>query len=146
MVKFTKQFEGQLVPEWKDAFVDYSQLKKELKKIHLLTNGVENKHTETSLIKTIKSSLGNLSLFGNKEREHSRAIKVLKLISILFDLANNYSLFCINDFDFLNRFIGSLLLQEETVTCMRRNFWRRLLMIPMLRKSSSCVWTHSLTK
>ncbi|KAG2281229.1 hypothetical protein Bca52824_052449 [Brassica carinata] len=76
MVKFTKQFEGQLVPEWKDAFVDYSQLKKELKKIHLLTNGVENKHTETSLIKTIKSSLGNLSLFGNKEREHSRAIKV----------------------------------------------------------------------
>ncbi|KAJ0242843.1 Phosphate transporter PHO1 1 [Hirschfeldia incana] len=78
MVKFTKQFEGQLVPEWKDAFVDYSQLKKDLKKIHLLTNEVEKKHTETetSLIKTIKSSLGKLSIFGNKERERSRAIKI----------------------------------------------------------------------
>ncbi|CAN7087310.1 unnamed protein product [Brassica oleracea var. botrytis] len=76
MVKFTKQFEGQLVPEWKDAFVDYSQLKKDLKKIHLLTNKVEKKQTETSFIKTIKSSLGKLSIFGNKERESSRAIKV----------------------------------------------------------------------
>ncbi|KFK41299.1 hypothetical protein AALP_AA2G112300 [Arabis alpina] len=76
MVKFTKQFEGQLVPEWKDAFVDYSKLKKDLKKIHLFTNGVEKKHPETSLIKTIKSSLGKLSLFGNKERERSRAIQV----------------------------------------------------------------------
>ncbi|KAG2280580.1 hypothetical protein Bca52824_051800 [Brassica carinata] len=76
MVKFTKQFEGQLVPEWKDAFVDYSQLKKDLKKIHLITNGVEKTQTETSFIKTIKSSLGKLSLFGNKERERSRAIKV----------------------------------------------------------------------
>lgn len=78
MVKFTKQFEGQLVPEWKDAFVDYSQLKKDLKKINLLNNGVEKKHTESSLIKTIRSSLGKLSLFGNKERGQSRAIKVLK--------------------------------------------------------------------
>ncbi|KAG2242237.1 hypothetical protein Bca52824_095920 [Brassica carinata] len=76
MVHFTKQFERQLVPEWKDAFVDYSQLKKDLRKIHLLTNGVEKEHTETSLIKTISSSLGKLSLFGNKEKEHSRAIKV----------------------------------------------------------------------
>ncbi|CAF2062080.1 unnamed protein product [Brassica oleracea] len=76
MVQFTKQFEGQLVPEWKYAFVDYSQLKKDLKKIHLLTNGVEEEHTETSLIKTIKSSLGKLSLLGNKDRERSRAIKV----------------------------------------------------------------------
>ncbi|KAL0701206.1 hypothetical protein Bca4012_057328 [Brassica carinata] len=76
MVKFTKQFEGQLVPEWKDAFVDYSQLKKDLKKIHFFTSGVEKKQTETSFIKTIKSSLGKLSIFGNKERESSRAIKV----------------------------------------------------------------------
>ncbi|CAD6336762.1 unnamed protein product [Miscanthus lutarioriparius] len=33
MVKFSKQFEGQLVPEWKDAFVDYWQLKKDVKKL-----------------------------------------------------------------------------------------------------------------
>ncbi|KAG7586333.1 EXS C-terminal [Arabidopsis thaliana x Arabidopsis arenosa] len=81
MVKFTKQFEGQLVPEWKDAFVDYSQLKKDLKKIHLFTNGVEKKHTETSLINTIKSSLGKLFLFGNKQREQSRVIQVHKKLA-----------------------------------------------------------------
>ncbi|GMN38852.1 hypothetical protein TIFTF001_008078 [Ficus carica] len=40
MVKFSKQFEGQLVPEWKEAFVDYWQLKKDLKKIHLLNGDV----------------------------------------------------------------------------------------------------------
>lgn len=34
MVKFSKQFEGQLIPEWKEAFVDYWQLKKELKRFH----------------------------------------------------------------------------------------------------------------
>lgn len=34
MVKFSKQFEAQLVPEWKDAFVNYRQLKKEVKTIH----------------------------------------------------------------------------------------------------------------
>uniref|UniRef100_A0A1J3HE25 Phosphate transporter PHO1-like protein 1 n=1 Tax=Noccaea caerulescens TaxID=107243 RepID=A0A1J3HE25_NOCCA len=76
MVKFTKQFEGQLVPEWKDAFVDYSQLKKDLKKIHLFTNGIEKKHKETSLIGIIKSSLGKLSFFSNKQRERSRVIQV----------------------------------------------------------------------
>nr|AAR99483.1 PHO1-like protein [Arabidopsis thaliana] len=81
MVKFTKQFEGQLVPEWKDASVDYSQLKKDLKKIHLFTNGVEKKHTETSLIKTVKSSLGRLSIFGNKGREQSRVIQVHKKLA-----------------------------------------------------------------
>ncbi|XP_010470858.1 PREDICTED: phosphate transporter PHO1 homolog 1-like [Camelina sativa] len=81
MVKFTKQFEGQLVPEWKDAFVDYSQLKKDLKKIHMLNSRVEKKHTETSLIKTIKSSLGKLSLFGNKERERSSTIQVHKKLA-----------------------------------------------------------------
>ncbi|XP_010470863.1 PREDICTED: phosphate transporter PHO1 homolog 1-like [Camelina sativa] len=81
MVKFTKQFEGQLIPEWKDAFVDYSQLKKDLKKIHMLNNRVEKKHTETSLIKTIKSSLGKLSLFGNKERGRSSTIQVHKKLA-----------------------------------------------------------------
>ncbi|KAL6543746.1 Phosphate transporter PHO1 1 [Orobanche gracilis] len=38
MVKFSKQFEAQLVPEWKEAFVDYCQLKKDIKKIILLNN------------------------------------------------------------------------------------------------------------
>jgi hypothetical protein len=40
MVKFSKQLEGQLVPEWKHAFVDYSLLKKDLKRVqHALLLG-----------------------------------------------------------------------------------------------------------
>ncbi|OEL27639.1 Phosphate transporter PHO1-3 [Dichanthelium oligosanthes] len=37
MVKFSKQFEAQLVPEWKEAFVDYWQLKKDVKKLQAVT-------------------------------------------------------------------------------------------------------------
>lgn len=33
MVKFSKELEAQLIPEWKDAFVNYWQLKKQVKKI-----------------------------------------------------------------------------------------------------------------
>ncbi|KAH9320185.1 hypothetical protein KI387_021954 [Taxus chinensis] len=36
MVKFSKQLEAQLIPEWKRAFLDYCQLKKDIKKIKLL--------------------------------------------------------------------------------------------------------------
>lgn len=35
MVKFSKQLEAQLIPEWKHKFVDYRQLKKHVKKIKL---------------------------------------------------------------------------------------------------------------
>ncbi|GKU85720.1 hypothetical protein SLEP1_g346 [Rubroshorea leprosula] len=35
MVKFSKQLEAQLIPQWKDAFVNYWQLKKHIKKIKL---------------------------------------------------------------------------------------------------------------
>ncbi|KAK4794322.1 hypothetical protein SAY86_012316 [Trapa natans] len=35
MVKFSKELEAQLIPEWKDAFVNYKQLKKHIKKIKL---------------------------------------------------------------------------------------------------------------
>lgn len=35
MVKFSKQLEAQLIPEWKDAFVNYWQLKKHVKKVKL---------------------------------------------------------------------------------------------------------------
>ncbi|KAK2653355.1 hypothetical protein Ddye_013211 [Dipteronia dyeriana] len=44
MVKFSKQFEGQPVPQWEEAFVDYWKLKKDLKKIHLLNinNNINN--------------------------------------------------------------------------------------------------------
>ncbi|WCJ24081.1 Phosphate transporter PHO1 [Euphorbia peplus] len=35
MVKFSKQLEAQLIPEWKEAFVNYWQLKKQVKKVKL---------------------------------------------------------------------------------------------------------------
>lgn len=35
MVKFSKELEAQLIPEWKDAFVNYWKLKKNVKKIKL---------------------------------------------------------------------------------------------------------------
>ncbi|XP_057482101.1 phosphate transporter PHO1 homolog 1-like [Actinidia eriantha] len=64
MVKFSKQFECQIVPEWKEAFVDYKQLKKDLKKFHVLnTNNTNAKqHTLISSLRT--------SLFGHQHREH----------------------------------------------------------------------------
>lgn len=35
MVKFSKELEAQLIPEWKEAFVNYWQLKKYVKRIRL---------------------------------------------------------------------------------------------------------------
>ncbi|PON94804.1 SPX domain containing protein [Trema orientale] len=35
MVKFSKELEAQLIPEWREAFVNYWQLKKQIKKIKL---------------------------------------------------------------------------------------------------------------
>lgn len=65
MVKFSKQFEGQLIPEWKEAFVDYTFLKKDLKKIHL-NNDNTNKNQKNSFFSPFKK----LSLFGHQHREH----------------------------------------------------------------------------
>ncbi|XWS33990.1 hypothetical protein CRYUN_Cryun21dG0000900 [Craigia yunnanensis] len=72
MVKFSKQFEGQLVPEWKEAFVDYWQLKKDLKKIHLLNNKNTDSKTQasTSLANNLLSSIGKFSLLGRQRRDH----------------------------------------------------------------------------
>lgn len=74
-MKFSKQFEGQLVPEWKDAFVDYWQLKKDLKKIHLLDahDGKSPKKGENRI--DLLSNLRKLSLFKHRQREHG-AIQV----------------------------------------------------------------------
>ncbi|KAJ8434847.1 hypothetical protein Cgig2_022126 [Carnegiea gigantea] len=44
MVKFSKELEAQLIPEWKEAFVNYWQLKKHIKKIQLAILRPKNKH------------------------------------------------------------------------------------------------------
>lgn len=85
MVKFSKQFEGQLVPEWKEAFVDYWQLKKDLKKIHLLNvnnnNNNSTKQQNTSFSNTLISSLKKFSLFAPQRRDHHEAIHVHKKLA-----------------------------------------------------------------
>ncbi|GAB4843100.1 Acid phosphatase pho1 [Ancistrocladus abbreviatus] len=35
MVKFSKELEAQLIPEWKEVFVNYRQLKKQIKRVKL---------------------------------------------------------------------------------------------------------------
>jgi 3-deoxy-D-manno-octulosonic acid (KDO) 8-phosphate synthase len=80
MVKFSKQFEGQIVPEWKEAFVDYWQLKKDLKKIHLLNSDTTpTKQQNNSSPNTLFSSLRNFSLFGHHHHRNHEAIHVLFL-------------------------------------------------------------------
>ncbi|XP_027361910.1 phosphate transporter PHO1 homolog 1 [Abrus precatorius] len=95
MVKFSKQFEGQLIPEWKEAFVDYWQLKKDLKKVQPFNNtnnNTPNKHqTSSSSISTrsvpkyIFSSLRNYSLFGHQHRDHGPIQVHRKLASSSFN-------------------------------------------------------------
>ncbi|XP_023541788.1 phosphate transporter PHO1 homolog 1-like isoform X1 [Cucurbita pepo subsp. pepo] len=72
MVKFSKQFEGQLIPEWKHAFVDYCQLKNDLKKLYLLKT--DNKPDSTAatgtVASTVLSSIKNFSIFGHQRRDH----------------------------------------------------------------------------
>ncbi|KAK3041312.1 hypothetical protein RJ639_001414 [Escallonia herrerae] len=81
MVKFSKQFEGQLVPEWKEAFVDYWQLKRDVKKIHLLnSDNASTRHHESPLNSTFFSSLKKFSLFGHQHRDH-RVIQVHKKLA-----------------------------------------------------------------
>ncbi|KOM46293.1 hypothetical protein LR48_Vigan06g159900 [Vigna angularis] len=83
MVKFSKQFEGQLIPEWKEAFVDYWQLKKDLKKLHLFNNTPNT--SSTSLPKYIFSSLRNYSPFGHQHRQHGPIQVRRKLASSSFN-------------------------------------------------------------
>jgi hypothetical protein len=86
MVKFSKQFEGQLVPEWKEAFVDYWQLKKDLKQIHL-PNSDTTPTTTKQQNNSFLSSLRNFSLFGHQHRNHG-AIQVFSLsLSLLLRTA-----------------------------------------------------------
>jgi len=80
MGKFSKQFDAQLVPEWKNAYVNYQLLKKNIKKIQLLNTNPNspNNSANDSFVSTIFSSVGKLSFFGQKLREH-RPIHVLLL-------------------------------------------------------------------
>jgi hypothetical protein len=67
MVKFQKQLEGQLVPEWRNAYVNYKQLKKVVRQIRQqivreqqagnVVHGAQ--HKPTFSIRTTRSRGGN---------------------------------------------------------------------------------------
>ncbi|KAK6133799.1 hypothetical protein DH2020_032510 [Rehmannia glutinosa] len=85
MVKFSKQFEGQLVPEWKEAFVDYCQLKKDIKKIHVVNNDQNN----SSKKRNIFSSLRKYTFLGYKQRE-PRVIQVHRKLAATASTGDMY--------------------------------------------------------
>ncbi|XP_058768273.1 phosphate transporter PHO1 homolog 1 [Vicia villosa] len=80
MVKFSKQFEGQVIPEWKEAFVDYCQLKKDIKRIQVLNN-INNEPNNHQMISSPFSLLRKFSLFGHRQRDHEPIQVHRKLVS-----------------------------------------------------------------
>jgi len=87
MVKFSKQFDAQLVPEWRHAYVDYQLLKKNIKKIQLLNTNKNSfdKAKNGSFVSTIFSSMGKVSSCGQKPRDHG-PIHVIPLFLPCFPL------------------------------------------------------------
>ncbi|KAH6821915.1 phosphate 1 [Perilla frutescens var. hirtella] len=84
MVKFSKELEAQLIPEWKDAFVNYWQLKKHVKKIKLSTkpNHVSNINYDfgRSIFDPIRA-LATKIIAGNGEKNH-QIIQVKTRVSV----------------------------------------------------------------
>lgn len=108
MVKFSKQFEGQLVPEWKEAFVDYWQLKKDIKKIHVLDNqNKDSKKQKSAFQNAIVSSLRKYTFLGSKPREP----RVIQVLSATLNPLSFFSLwfipFLMHAFFFYNCDLGS---------------------------------------
>ncbi|KAJ4848214.1 Phosphate transporter PHO1 1 [Turnera subulata] len=106
MVKFSKQFEGQLVPEWKEAFVDYWQLKKDLKQFHLLNNkdNINHKtptkhHHHGSQSNNFLTSLRNFSLFGHPQRAEHGAIQVHRKLASSASKDDMYETELVEQFD-----------------------------------------------
>ncbi|KAK4430156.1 Phosphate transporter [Sesamum alatum] len=98
-MKFSKQFEGQLVPEWKEAFVDYKQLKKDLKKIHLLSNhNTSNEQQKNSFSHTFLQSLRKYTFLQHKQREN-RIIRVHRKLAVSASKGDLYETELLEQFD-----------------------------------------------
>ena len=79
MVKFSKELEAQLIPEWKEAFVNYWQLKKQIKKIKLSKLPKQPQHIEGDFGLSIFDSLGHFfKKFAINEENITNIIKVRK--------------------------------------------------------------------
>ncbi|CAN1312779.1 Phosphate transporter PHO1 homolog 1 [Linum perenne] len=104
MVKFSKQFEGQLVPEWKEAFVDYWKLKKDLKKFPQHHHSASTATTTSSvnngrsyLATKLATTLKKLSHFSN--RGHHGAIQVHKKLASSLSKGDMYETELLDQFE-----------------------------------------------
>ncbi|PWA85616.1 phosphate 1 [Artemisia annua] len=84
MVKFSKELEAQLIPEWKDAFVNYWQLKKHVKKVKLSrasshTLNSNNHDYGFSIFDPVRSLLRRLTACNNHhppDHNHDQILQV----------------------------------------------------------------------
>ncbi|KAG0483207.1 hypothetical protein HPP92_011291 [Vanilla planifolia] len=120
MVKFSKQFEAQLVPEWKDAFVDYKQLKKDLKRMQVLASNQNNvnKASWCYLSQKLFSPIKKLSILGfwsGKEHEIIQVHRKLASSDSKGDLYETELLEQFADTDAATEFFARLDLQLNKV-------------------------------
>lgn len=80
MVKFSKELEAQLIPEWKEAFVNYWQLKKHVKKIKLAQKPkqVQNANVDfgLSIFDPVRAVVSRISDHFRDAGQNSEVIKV----------------------------------------------------------------------
>lgn len=97
MVKFSKELEAQLIPEWKEAFVNYCLLKKQIKKIKISRKPKPASHYPIahhpdfgrSLLDPVRKLARTFSdkLFSNSEKP-----EILQVINSLFNIITLISL------------------------------------------------------
>jgi SPX domain len=139
MVKFSKQFEAQLVPEWKEAFVDYWQLKKDLKKMQVFRDP-QNRDTEHSLIqRLLLTSRNRIPFFGSNGNRDRDAIQVIafsySLIILLLLFFLHLDLHVLNSKFMPCRSTGSLEAQLVEMIFIRQNYSTNLRIVNQQRTS-----------
>ncbi|XP_073027410.1 phosphate transporter PHO1-like [Primulina eburnea] len=86
MVKFSKELEAQLIPEWKDAFVNYWQLKKHVKKIKLARKPRHVQHINydygASIFDPVRILINQVSGWMKNKDEDPQIIQVKSKISV----------------------------------------------------------------
>lgn len=84
MVKFSKELEAQLIPEWKDAFVNYWQLKKHVKKVKLSRklNHVHDSNRDfgRSIVDSIRLIMNKISQTFHNANDGPEVFQVIKLM------------------------------------------------------------------
>lgn len=83
MVKFSKELEAQLIPEWKEAFVNYWQLKKQIKRIKLSripkqTHRVEGEFG-LSIFDSLHSLVKNITRKLSGSHDHNNNLNIIQV-------------------------------------------------------------------